>query len=211
MLSFSVAQLFSARAYRSRAADQRQEHRLHGDRDDTRQGSIERFRNSGRPRLPFVGNYVIRRETYDPRYLSENFDMIASGQTRISSAFKDYSEDEPSNQEVPRQHHGTIRRDLAGNPVGQSAQPDDDKRRYASRRGSDSAAARLVNRRSATVRYKQINLPASNRVRLYNPLGFVVTEYVKVPETMPSGLVHEAEDGWSYHSITRQHHRHRPS
>ncbi|MFW8583932.1 VirB8/TrbF family protein [Rhizobium beringeri] len=34
-------------------------------------------------RASFVGNYVIRRETYDPRYLSENFDMIASGQTRI--------------------------------------------------------------------------------------------------------------------------------
>ena len=46
----------------------------------------------------------------------------------------------------------------------------------------------VVTRWSATIRYRQINLPASNRVRLYNPLGFVVTEYARVPETMPSGI-----------------------
>ncbi len=41
-------------------------------------------------RASFVGNYVIRRETYDPRYLSDNLDMIALWSEPGSQAFKDY-------------------------------------------------------------------------------------------------------------------------
>jgi len=136
----------------------------------------------------FVGNYVIRRETYDPRYLSDNFDMIALWSEPNSSAFKDYEDwMNPSNPRGPVKTMGAtgdIRPDiLSVNPLNASTM----SVRFETRerqRGGD-----VVNRWSATVRYRQINLPASNRVRLYNPLGFVVTEYAKVPENMPSGLV----------------------
>jgi type IV secretion system protein VirB8 len=139
-------------------------------------------------RASFVGNYVIRRETYDPRYLSENFDMIALWSDPDSPAFKDYSEwMNPSNSRGPVKTMGTsgeIRPEiLSVNPLNATTMAVRFETRER-RRGGD-----VVNRWSATVRYRQINLPASNRVRLYNPLGFVVTEYVKVPETMPSGLV----------------------
>lgn len=138
-------------------------------------------------RASFVGNYVIRRETYDPRYLSDNFDMIALWSEPNSSAFKDYEEwMNPSNPRGPVKTMGAtgdIRPEiLSVNPLNASTMAV----RFETRerhRGGD-----VVNRWSATVRYRQINLPASNRVRLYNPLGFVVTEYAKVPETMPSGL-----------------------
>lgn len=43
-------------------------------------------------RAAFAGNYVIRRETYDPRYLSDNFDMIALWSEPGSQAFKDYED-----------------------------------------------------------------------------------------------------------------------
>lgn len=139
-------------------------------------------------RASFVGNYVIRRETYDPRYLSENFDMIALWSDPDSPAFKDYSEwMNPSNPRGPVKNMGTtgeVRPEiLSVNPLNANTMSVRFETRER-RRGGD-----VVNRWSATVRYRQINLPASNRVRLYNPLGFVVTEYVKVPETMPSGLV----------------------
>jgi type IV secretion system protein VirB8 len=139
-------------------------------------------------RASFVGNYVIRRETYDPRYLSENFDMIALWSDPDSPAFKDYSEMmNPSNPRGPVKAMGTsgeIRPEiLSVNPLNATTMAVRFETRER-RRGGD-----VVNRWSATVRYRQINLPASNRVRLYNPLGFVVTEYVKVPETMPSGLL----------------------
>jgi type IV secretion system protein VirB8 len=139
-------------------------------------------------RASFVGNYVIRRETYDPRYLSENFDMIALWSDPDSPAFKDYSEwMNPSNLKGPVKTIGTsgeIRPEiLSVNPLNATTMAVRFETRER-RRGGD-----VVNRWSATVRYRQINLPASNRVRLFNPLGFVVTEYVKVPETMPSGLV----------------------
>lgn len=138
-------------------------------------------------RASFVGNYVIRRETYDPRYLSDNFDMVALWSEPNSSAFKDYEEwMNPSNPRGPVKTMGAtgdIRPEiLSVNPLNASTMAV----RFETRerhRGGD-----VVNRWSATVRYRQINLPASNRVRLYNPLGFVVTEYAKVPETMPSGL-----------------------
>ena len=139
-------------------------------------------------RASFVGNYVIRRETYDPRYLSENFDMIALWSEPDSPAFKDYQEwMNPSNPRGPVKALGTsgdIRPEiLSVNPLNQTTMSVRFETRERQRGGE------VVNRWSATVRYRQINLPASNRVRLYNPLGFVVTEYVKVPETMPSGLV----------------------
>ena len=138
-------------------------------------------------RASFVGNYVIRRETYDPRYLSDNFDMIALWSEPNSEAFKDYEEwMNPSNPRGPVKTLGTtgeIRPEiLSVNPLNATTMSVrfETKER---RRGGD-----VVNRWSATVRYRQINLPASNRVRLYNPLGFVVTEYARVPETMPSGI-----------------------
>ncbi len=139
-------------------------------------------------RASFVGNYVIRRETYDPRYLSDNFDMIALWSEPSSQAFKDYEEwMNPSNPRGPVKMIGAtgdIRPEiLSVNPLNPSTMAVRFETRER-RRGGE-----VVNRWSATVRYRQINLPASNRVRLYNPLGFVVTEYAKVPETMPSGLV----------------------
>ncbi|PWI49765.1 type VI secretion protein [Rhizobium phaseoli] len=135
----------------------------------------------------FVGNYVIRRETYDPRYLADNFDMIALWSEPNSEAFKDYEEwMNPSNPRGPVKTMGAtgdIRPEiLSVNPLNASTMAVRFETRERQRGGD------VVNRWSATVRYRQINLPASNRVRLYNPLGFVVTEYVKVPETMPSGL-----------------------
>lgn len=138
-------------------------------------------------RASFVGNYVIRRETYDPRYLSDNFDMIALWSEPNSEAFKDYEEwMNPSNPRGPVKTMGAtgdIRPEiLSVNPLNASTMAVRFETRERQRGGD------VVNRWSATVRYRQINLPASNRVRLYNPLGFVVTEYVKVPETMPSGL-----------------------
>lgn len=152
------------------------------DEDRTNVSEIQAVRAS------FVGNYVIRRETYDPRYLSENFDMIALWSEPGSPAFKDYSDwMNPSNPRGPVKTLGTtgeIRPEiLSVNPLNQTTMSVRFETRERQRGGE------VVNRWSATVRYKQINLPASNRVRLYNPLGFVVTEYVKVPETMPSGLV----------------------
>jgi len=138
-------------------------------------------------RASFVGNYVIRRETYDPRYLSDNFDMIALWSEPGSEAFKDYEEwMNPSNPRGPVKTIGAIGdirpEILSVNPLNPSTMAVRFETRER-RRGGE-----VVNRWSATVRYRQINLPASNRVRLYNPLGFVVTEYAKVPETMPSGL-----------------------
>ncbi|NLS07489.1 type IV secretion system protein [Rhizobium sp. P32RR-XVIII] len=138
-------------------------------------------------RASFVGNYVIRRETYDPRYLSDNFDMIALWSEPNSGAFKDYEEwINPSNPRGPVKTLGAtgdIRPEiLSVNPLNASTMAVRFETRERQRGGD------VVNRWSATVRFRQINLPASNRVRLYNPLGFVVTEYVKVPETMPSGL-----------------------
>lgn len=138
-------------------------------------------------RASFVGNYVIRRETYDPRYLSDNFDMIALWSEPNSEAFKDYEEwMNPSNPRGPVKTLGTtgeIRPEiLSVNPLNATTMSVRFETRER-RRGGD-----VVNRWSATVRYRQINLPASNRVRLYNPLGFVVTEYARVPETMPSGI-----------------------
>lgn len=138
-------------------------------------------------RASFVGNYVIRRETYDPRYLSDNFDMIALWSEPNSEAFKDYEEwINPSNPRGPVKTMGAtgdIRPEiLSVNPLNASTMAVRFETRERQRGGD------VVNRWSATVRFRQINLPASNRVRLYNPLGFIVTEYVKVPETMPSGL-----------------------
>lgn len=138
-------------------------------------------------RASFVGNYVIRRETYDPRYLSDNFDMIALWSEPGSQAFKDYEAwINPSNPRGPVKTLGAtgeIRPEILSvnplNPLTMAVRFETRERR----RGGE-----VVNRWSATVRYRQINLPASNRVRLYNPLGFVVTEYAKVPETMPSGI-----------------------
>jgi type IV secretion system protein VirB8 len=52
----------------------------------------------------------------------------------------------------------------------------------------DAKGEDIVNRWSATIRYRQVDFPASNRVRLFNPLGFVVTDYVRVPESMPDGI-----------------------
>jgi len=138
-------------------------------------------------RASFVGNYVIRRETYDPRYLSDDFDMIALWSEPNSQAFKDYEDwMNPSNPRGPVRVLGAIGEIrpeiLSVNPLNASTMSVRFETRER-RRGGD-----VVNRWSATVRYRQINLPASNRVRLYNPLGFVVTEYVRVPETMPTGL-----------------------
>lgn len=139
-------------------------------------------------RAAFVGNYVIRRETYDPRYLSDNFDMIALWSEPGSKAFEDYEQlMNPSNPRGPVKMLGStgeIRPEiLSVNPLNANTMNVRFETRERQRGGE------VVNRWSATVRYKQINLQASNRVRLYNPLGFVVTEYVKVPENMPSGLV----------------------
>lgn len=136
-------------------------------------------------RASFIGNYVIRRETYDPRYLSDNFDMIALWSEPDSDAFKEYEEwMSPSNPRGPVKTMGAtgdIRPEiLSVNPLNASTMAVRFETRERRRGGV------VVNRWSATVRYRQINLAASNRVRLYNPLGFVVTEYVKVPETMPS-------------------------
>ncbi|MFC0808920.1 virB8 family protein [Ensifer sp. P24N7] len=139
-------------------------------------------------RAAFVGNYVIRRETYDPRYLSDNFDMIALWSEPNSKAFKDYEDwMNPSNPRGPVKTLGAtgeVRPEiLSVNPLNANTMSVRFETRERQRGGE------VMNRWSATVRYKQINLQASNRVRLYNPLGFVVTEYVKVPENMPSGLV----------------------
>ncbi|QKJ94616.1 virB8 family protein [Agrobacterium pusense] len=138
-------------------------------------------------RAAFAGNYVIRRETYDPRYLSDNFDMIALWSEPGSQAFKDYEDwMNPSNPRGPVKllgATGEIRPEiLSVNPLNPSTMSVRFETRER-RRGGD-----VVTRWSATIRYRQINLPASNRIRLYNPLGFVVTEYAKVPETMPSGI-----------------------
>ncbi len=135
----------------------------------------------------FIGNYVIRRETYDPRYLSDNFDMIALWSEPNSSAFKSYEEwINPSNPQGPVKLTGVTGdihpEILSVNPLNASTMAVRFETRERGRGGE------VVTRWSATVRYRQINLAASNRVRLYNPLGFVVTEYVKVPESMPSGL-----------------------
>lgn len=135
----------------------------------------------------FVGNYVIRRETYDPRYLSDNFDMIALWSEPNSRAFKDYEEwMNPSNPRGPVKVMGVTGdihpEILSINPLNASTMAVRFETRERGRGGE------IVNRWSATVRYRQINLAASNRVRLYNPLGFVVTEYQKVPENMPSGI-----------------------
>ncbi|MBY3053964.1 virB8 family protein [Rhizobium laguerreae] len=137
-------------------------------------------------RASFVGNYVIRRETYDPRYLSDNFDMIALWSEPNSEAFKEYEAwMNPSNPRGPVKTLGAtgdIQPEiLSVNPLNASTMAVRFETRERQRGGD------VVNRWSATVRYRQVNLPASNRVRLHNPLGFVVTEYARVPETMPSG------------------------
>jgi type IV secretion system protein VirB8 len=134
-------------------------------------------------RAAFAGNYVIRRETYDPRYLSDNFDMIALWSEPGSQAFKDYEAwMNPSNPRGPVKMLGATGEILSVNPLNPSTMAVRFETRER-RRGGD-----VITRWSATIRYRQINLSASNRVRLFNPLGFVVTEYARVPETMPSGV-----------------------
>ena len=149
------------------------------DKDNTNVSQMQAVRAS------FVGNYVIRRETYDPRYLSDNFDMIALWSEPNSRAFKEYEEwMSPSNRRGPVKTLGAtgdIRPEiLSVNPLNETTMSVRFETHERHRGGN------VVNRWSATVRYRQVNLSASNRVRLYNPLGFVVTEYVKVPENMPS-------------------------
>lgn len=138
-------------------------------------------------RAAFVGNYVLRRETYDPRYVADNYDMIGLWSDPNGAAFKAYEElMNPSN---PRGRVAMIGTDgeiepeiLSVNPLNANTMNVRFETKERVKGGS------VVNRWSATIRYKQLQLPASNRVRLFNPLGLVVTDYVKVPESMPGGL-----------------------
>ncbi|WP_237143604.1 virB8 family protein [Phyllobacterium zundukense] len=138
-------------------------------------------------RAAFVGNYVLRREIYDPRYVADNYDMVGLWSDPNGSAFKAYEElMNPANPQGPIAMIGTdgeIRPEiLSVNPLNANTMSVRFETKERVKGGT------VVNRWSATIRYRQLQLPASNRVRLFNPLGFVVTDYVKVPESMPSGL-----------------------
>lgn len=138
-------------------------------------------------RAAFVGNYVLRRETYDPRYVADNYDMIGLWSDPRGDAFKTYETwMNPANPRGPVSVIGTdgdIRPEiLSVNPLNAGTMNVRFETRERIKGGN------VVNRWSATVRYRQVQLPASNRVRLFNPLGFVVTDYVRVPENMPGGL-----------------------
>jgi type IV secretion system protein VirB8 len=139
-------------------------------------------------RAAFVGNYVIKREAYDPRYLADSYDMIAVWSDPNERAFRDYEElMNPSNPKSPVKvigAQGDIRVNLLSvNPLNNETM----NVRFETEERRQGGLAK-VDRWSATVRYRRANLEMNQRVRMFNPLGFVVTDYTKVPEMMPSGL-----------------------
>ncbi|MCO5067011.1 MAG: VirB8/TrbF family protein [Rhizobiaceae bacterium] len=139
-------------------------------------------------RAAFIGNYVIKRESYDPRYLSDTFDMIQLWSDPNARAFHDYEElMNPSNPQSPVKRigaEGDVRVNLLSvNPLNKETM----NVRFETEERRQGGVAR-VDRWSATVRYRQGNLQMTQRVRMFNPLGFLVTDYTRVPEMMPSGL-----------------------
>ena len=139
-------------------------------------------------RAAFIGNYVIKRETYDPRYLADTFDIIQLWSDPNGRAFREYEElMNPSNPKSPVKRigaEGDVRVNLLSvNPLNNETM----NVRFETEERRQGGMAK-VDRWSATVRYRQGNLEMSQRVRMFNPLGFLVTDYISVPEMMPSGL-----------------------
>ena len=139
-------------------------------------------------RAAFIGNYVIKRETYDPRYLADTFDMIQLWSDPNGRAFRDYEElMNPGNPKSPVKRigaEGDVRVNLLSvNPLNNETM----NVRFETEERRQGGMAK-VGRWSATIRYRQGNLEMSQRVRMFNPLGFLVTDYTRVPEMMPSGL-----------------------
>jgi len=139
-------------------------------------------------RAAFIGNYVIKRETYDPRYLADTFDMIQLWSDPNGRAFREYEDlMNPGNPKSPVKRigaEGDVRVNLLSvNPLNNETM----NVRFETEERRQGGMAK-VDRWSATVRYRQGNLEMSQRVRMFNPLGFLVTDYTRVPEMMPSGL-----------------------
>jgi len=139
-------------------------------------------------RAAFIGNYVIKRETYDARYLADTFDLIQLWSDPNGRAFREYEElMNPSNPKSPVKRigaEGDVRVNLLSvNPLNNETM----NVRFETEERRQGGMAK-IDRWSATVRYRQGNLEMSQRVRMFNPLGFLVTDYTRVPEMMPSGL-----------------------
>ncbi|MCX8571133.1 virB8 family protein [Aminobacter sp. MET-1] len=139
-------------------------------------------------RASFVGNYVIKRESYDPRYVADAFDTIAIWSDPNGKAYRDYEDlMNPGNPRSPIKEigaQGDIKTNLLSvNPLNDTTM----NVRFETEERRQGGMAK-VDRWSATVRFRRANLEMNQKVRLLNPLGFVVTDYTKVPEMMPSGL-----------------------
>ncbi|WP_292581341.1 type IV secretion system protein [Mesorhizobium sp. 65-26] len=142
-------------------------------------------------RASFVGNYVLRREMYDPRYVRDTYDMIALWSDPNGQAWRSYDEEvNPSNPRSPVAvigSDGDIQPDLLSvNLVGRDRDAFLYNVRFETRervKGGD-----VTNRWAANVRMKRVDMAATNRVRIFNPFTFQVIEYRKVPESMPTGL-----------------------
>lgn len=136
-------------------------------------------------RRSFVGNYVIRRETYDPRYVAENFDMVALWSDPNGRAWRDYSElMTPSNPRGPIRllgSTGEIRPEIIS-----VSRLNDTTMLVRFELRQRSQGTQTSSRWATTIRYNFVRTTDSNRSRLNNPLGFQVTEYNKVPESMPA-------------------------
>ncbi len=53
-------------------------------------------------RRSFVAHYVLRRETYDPKYVADNFDLVALWSDPNGPAWRDYAElMQPNNSRGP--------------------------------------------------------------------------------------------------------------
>jgi type IV secretion system protein VirB8 len=130
----------------------------------------------------------LTRETYDPRYLADTFDIIQLWSDPNGRAFREYEElMNPGNLRSPVKSigaEGDVRVHLLSvNPLNNETM----NVRFETEERRQGGMAK-VDRWSATVRYRQANLEMSQRVRMFNPLGFLVTDYTRVPEMMPSGL-----------------------
>lgn len=142
-------------------------------------------------RASFVGNYVLRREMYDPRYVKDTYDMIALWSDPSGQAWKSYDEKvNPSNPRSPVAiigSGGDVQPNLLSvNLVGREGESYLYNVRFETRervRGGD-----VTNRWAANVRMRRVDMAASNRVRIFNPFTLQVVEYHKVPESMPSGM-----------------------
>lgn len=135
-------------------------------------------------RRSFAGQYVIRRETYDPKYVADNFDMVALWSDPNGPAWRDYQElMTPSNPRGPIHligASGEIRPELIS-----VSRLNDTTMQVRFELKQRMQGAITSSRWSTTLRYNFIRTTDSNRSRLNNPLGFQVTEYNKVPESMP--------------------------